>query len=93
MTDPRAEGWRIWKWTITVTPKGEETTTTTSARAYSIRKWIAAQLLYLIENQAVRKFTVVVDSDGISEGADEEGEDGGGRRPARAAARDPIMVC
>lgn len=82
VTDPRAEGWRIWKWSIAATPKGEPTAA--NARSYSIRKWIAAQLLYLIENQAVRKFTVMVDSDDVP--SEESGD------PVQAAARDPIMV-
>ncbi|OJD29851.1 ubiquitin-conjugating enzyme e2c-binding protein [Diplodia corticola] len=91
VTDPRADGWRIWKWSVAIAPKGE--TTTTSARSYNIRKWIAAQLLYLIENQAVRKFTITVDSDDIFQrGEGEEGSETGSGGPVRAATRDPIMI-
>lgn len=57
VTDPRAEGWRIWKWSIAATHKDS-----TNTKTYSLRKWVAAQLLYLIENQAVRKFTVMAES-------------------------------
>lgn len=81
MTDPRAEGWRIWKWSIAAAPKDS----TTNTKTYSPRKWVAAQLLYLIENQAVRKFTVMAES-GVHPGEEVEGGSGA------VAARDPIMI-
>ncbi|KAF9633706.1 hypothetical protein BFW01_g4600 [Lasiodiplodia theobromae] len=81
VTDPRAEGWRIWKWSIAATPKDS----TTNTKTYSLRKWVAAQLLYLIENQAVRKFTVMAES-GVLPGEEVEGGS------EAVAARDPIMI-
>jgi len=42
-----AEGWRIWKWCIDI-----------QHTSYSIQKWISARLLFLIENQGVRKFHI-----------------------------------
>ncbi|KAF2682438.1 hypothetical protein K458DRAFT_307079 [Lentithecium fluviatile CBS 122367] len=45
--DEPSEGWRIWKWCIGV-----------QNRSYSIQKWISARLLFLVENQVIRKFHV-----------------------------------
>ncbi|KAH7060808.1 ubiquitin-conjugating enzyme E2-binding protein [Macrophomina phaseolina] len=76
VVDPRAEGWRIWKWSIAVTPKGSD-----KPQTHGVSKWIAAQLLYLIESQGVRKFTVTPDVDFTSSGESGNEED-----------RGPIMI-
>ncbi|KAF2088328.1 hypothetical protein K490DRAFT_65005 [Saccharata proteae CBS 121410] len=50
--DERAEGWRLWKWSVAISSNG------TPPVQYSTPKWISAQLLALIENQGVRKFVI-----------------------------------
>ena len=56
IVDDRAEGWRIWKWSVAISfPRKVET--------FSIQKWISAHFLALIENQGVRKFSVRSDSE------------------------------
>ncbi|KAF2146594.1 uncharacterized protein K452DRAFT_348336 [Aplosporella prunicola CBS 121167] len=51
--DERAEGWRLFKWSMAVTGQSSGV-----MKSYSMPKWISAQLLTLIENQGIRKFTV-----------------------------------
>lgn len=56
IVDDRAEGWRIWKWSVAIPfPRKVET--------FSIQKWISAHFLALIENQGVRKFSVRPDGE------------------------------
>ncbi|OCL11743.1 hypothetical protein AOQ84DRAFT_286583, partial [Glonium stellatum] len=49
--DDRAEGWRIWKWSVGLSSP-------LKVEKYSMQKWISAHFLALIENQGVRKFSV-----------------------------------
>lgn len=56
--DDSAEGWRIWKWCIRISPRPGQPSTT-----FSVQKWISARLLFLVENQGVRKFHVHADVD------------------------------
>jgi len=49
--DDRAEGWRVWKWSVAISSSKKLET-------YSVQKWISAHFLALIENQGVRKFNV-----------------------------------
>ena len=56
IVDDRAEGWRIWKWSVAISfPRKVET--------FGIQKWISAHFLALIENQGVRKFSVRSDGE------------------------------
>ena len=56
IVDDRAEGWRIWKWSVAISfPRRVE--------KFSIQKWISAHFLALIENQGVRKFSVRPDDE------------------------------
>ncbi|KAF2187023.1 hypothetical protein K469DRAFT_705573 [Zopfia rhizophila CBS 207.26] len=57
--DKNTEGWRIWKWSSSIGSSNSPSTTST----FNIQKWISARLLYLIENQGVRKFSVHPDSE------------------------------
>jgi hypothetical protein len=52
--DPTADGWRVQKWSISIT----STLPSLPTYSYSVQKWISARLLYLIENTAVRKFHI-----------------------------------
>ncbi|KAK8197221.1 HECT-like ubiquitin-conjugating enzyme-binding-domain-containing protein [Phyllosticta capitalensis] len=54
--DHRSNGFRLWKWSLSV-PRKESSV----PQSYSPVKWVSAQLLSLIENQGVRKFTVIPD--------------------------------
>ncbi|KAF2869368.1 ubiquitin-conjugating enzyme E2-binding protein [Massariosphaeria phaeospora] len=56
--DESSEGWRIWKWSIGVNSASMSLSASTT---YSTQKWISARLLFLIENQGVRKFHVYPD--------------------------------
>ncbi|KAK7542698.1 ubiquitin-conjugating enzyme E2-binding protein [Phyllosticta citribraziliensis] len=67
--DHRSNGFRLWKWSLSVTCKDAP-----SPKSYSPLKWVSAQLLSLIENQGVRKFTVVPDDELQASKADEDGE-------------------
>ncbi|KAL2352205.1 ubiquitin-conjugating enzyme E2-binding protein [Cryomyces antarcticus] len=62
VVDERAEGWRIYKWAISV-----NTNCSRAPTSHDIAKWLSAQLLALIDNQGVRKF--VVHDDEEREGA------------------------
>jgi hypothetical protein len=56
IVDDRAEGRRIWKWSVAISsPRKVET--------FSMQKWISAHFLALIENQGVRKFSVRPDGE------------------------------
>lgn len=52
--DESASGWRLWKWSIDITSSFSKP----KANNYNLQKWISARLLFLIENQGVRKFHV-----------------------------------
>ncbi|KAK7564569.1 HECT-like ubiquitin-conjugating enzyme-binding-domain-containing protein [Phyllosticta citricarpa] len=67
--DHRSNGFRLWKWSLSVVRKGRP-----SPQSYSPIKWISAQLLSLIDNQGVRKFTVVADDDPQASKVNEGGE-------------------
>jgi hypothetical protein len=55
--DERAEGFRLWKWSLAIN-NPTETSLKPEPANYSTPKWISAHFLSLIENQAVRKFFV-----------------------------------
>ncbi|KAF2498933.1 hypothetical protein BU16DRAFT_505490 [Lophium mytilinum] len=72
--DDRAEGFRLWKWSLAIAeapdydegpdkPQNSDSDMTLKPEftTYSTQKWISAQFLSLIENQAVRKFCVKPD--------------------------------
>ncbi|KAF2253072.1 hypothetical protein BU26DRAFT_214208 [Trematosphaeria pertusa] len=56
--DASSDGWRIWKWCISIASGSSS-----RPSIYSIQKWISARLLFLTENQGVRKFHVHPDTD------------------------------
>lgn len=66
--DDRAEGWRIYKWSLSVLfCVLDSTAPSPLPPTYSVQKWISAQFLSLIENLGVRKFSVhAEDSDDAS---------------------------
>jgi len=51
--DERADGWRLWKWSLCVQLNGQS-----DEQAFSIEMFVSAQLLAMIEDQAVRKFVM-----------------------------------
>jgi HECT-like Ubiquitin-conjugating enzyme (E2)-binding len=51
--DERAEGWRLYKWSLAV-----QSTEEAKAERFPTRAFVSAHLLALIENQGVRKFTI-----------------------------------
>ncbi|KAF1992149.1 hypothetical protein K402DRAFT_388723 [Aulographum hederae CBS 113979] len=52
VVDEKAEGWRVFKWSMALsTADGQQ-------ESYSAEKWISAQILTAIENDAIRKFVV-----------------------------------
>ncbi|KAJ8104581.1 hypothetical protein OPT61_g10681 [Boeremia exigua] len=53
--DTAADGWRIWKWCLSISCGPPETPVYST---YSVQKWISARLLYLIDNVGVRKFHI-----------------------------------
>ncbi|KAK8168456.1 HECT-like ubiquitin-conjugating enzyme-binding-domain-containing protein [Phyllosticta citrichinensis] len=67
--DHSSNGFRLWKWSLAVTCKD-----TPSPKSYSPLKWVSAQLLSLIENQGVRKFTVFPDDEPQAIRFNEDGE-------------------
>lgn len=48
----RVEGWELYKWALALDLGGEV------KQSYSTQRWLSAQFLGLIENEAVRKFVV-----------------------------------
>jgi len=63
VADERAEGWRVYKWSMALTNESGTRT------AYSTERWASAQLLAAIENEGVRKFFLqVADSPGDGQG-------------------------
>ncbi|KAF2270454.1 hypothetical protein CC78DRAFT_528227 [Lojkania enalia] len=58
--DEPADGWRIWKWSIGI--KDTVSPSTPSMSTFTVRKWISARFLYLIENTGLRKFHVHPDT-------------------------------
>ncbi|KAK7521825.1 ubiquitin-conjugating enzyme E2-binding protein [Phyllosticta citriasiana] len=67
--DHRSNGFRLWKGSLSVVRKGMP-----SPQSYSPIKWISAQLLSLIDNQGVRKSTVVADDEPQASKVNEGGE-------------------
>ncbi|KAK7527693.1 ubiquitin-conjugating enzyme E2-binding protein [Phyllosticta citriasiana] len=67
--DHRSNGFRLWKGSLSVVRKGRP-----SPQSYSPIKWISAQLLSLIDNQGVRKSTVVADDEPQASKVNEGGE-------------------
>lgn len=59
--DESANGWRLWKWSLCVQSNDQS-----DGQSFPTKMFVSAQVLGLIENQAVRKFVVY----------DEDGEDG-----------------
>ncbi|KZF23837.1 hypothetical protein L228DRAFT_267798 [Xylona heveae TC161] len=53
VVDERAEGWRLFKWALAVRKRPGE-----QKESHAIEGFIAAQMLALIDSQAVRKFVV-----------------------------------
>ncbi|KAI9819501.1 MAG: hypothetical protein M1827_006949 [Pycnora praestabilis] len=51
--DARANGYRIYKWSVAVRQDENDT-----SRQYPVQAFISAQLLALIDNQAVRRFVI-----------------------------------
>jgi ubiquitin-protein ligase E3 D len=54
--DDKAEGWRLYKWSLGLKIAGEGLT-----EKWPVEDFVSAQLLSLVESQAVRKFVVIPD--------------------------------
>jgi len=53
MPDSASDSWRIWKWCV-----GVSHMLLSSPITYPIQKWLSARLLFLIDNQGLRKFHI-----------------------------------
>ncbi|KAH7123914.1 ubiquitin-conjugating enzyme E2-binding protein [Dendryphion nanum] len=67
-SDGSANGWRIWKWSVDVASSGPQSQSLSQPNTFNVQKWISARLIFLIENQGVRKFHIHPDADPSSIG-------------------------
>jgi hypothetical protein len=51
--DEKAEGWRLYKWNLSITLNPEDV-----GRTYAEESFVSALLLEMVENQAIRKFAM-----------------------------------